>query len=85
MANNDGTAINRQNNHFQERRLFFEARRGVLTCEVHDVTNCGAGILLQDLNVLPLDFELTFDNFRNIRRCRVIWRQGDFVGVSFQK
>lgn len=65
--------------------LFFEARRGVLTCEVHDVTNCGAGILLQDLNVLPLDFELTFDNFRNIRRCRVIWRQGDFVGVSFQK
>jgi hypothetical protein len=39
---------------------------------------------LHDLNVLPLNFELTFDNFHNIRRCQVIWRRGDFVGVRFQ-
>jgi hypothetical protein len=64
--------------------LFFDAQRGALNCRVRDITNCGAGILLQDLNVLPMDFELTFDHFRTIRRCRVMWRQGDFVGVSFQ-
>jgi hypothetical protein len=29
-------------------------------------------------------FELSFDNFHTIRGCRVIWRQGDFVGVAFQ-
>jgi hypothetical protein len=34
--------------------------------------------------LLPLDFELSFDNFHTIRECRVIWRQGDFVGVAFQ-
>jgi hypothetical protein len=39
---------------------------------------------LRDLNVLPPSFELTFDNFHTIRRCRVIWQQGDLVGVAFQ-
>ncbi|WP_426524570.1 PilZ domain-containing protein [Bradyrhizobium sp. McL0615] len=64
--------------------LFFDAERGVLTCRVQDVTNSGAGIALHSLNLLPLDFELSFDNFHTVRECRVIWRQGDFVGVAFQ-
>jgi hypothetical protein len=64
--------------------LFFDEQRGVLTCRVQDVTNVGAGIELHSLNLLPLDFELSFDNFHTIRECRVIWRQGDFVGVAFQ-
>ena len=64
--------------------LFFDAQRGVLTCRVQDVTNSGAGIELHSLNILPLNFELSFDNFHTIRECRVIWRQGDFVGVAFQ-
>jgi hypothetical protein len=64
--------------------LYFDARIGVFTCRVHDITNCGAGIRLQDLDVLPLEFEMTFDNFHNIRKCRVIWRNGDLVGIAFQ-
>ena len=64
--------------------LFFDAQRGVLTCRVQDVTNEGAGIELHSPNMLPQDFELSFDNFHNVRECRVIWRQGDFVGVAFQ-
>jgi hypothetical protein len=64
--------------------LFFDEQRGVLTCRVQDVTNSGAGIELHALNLLPLNFELSFDNFHTVRECRVIWRQGDFVGVAFQ-
>jgi hypothetical protein len=64
--------------------LFFDPQRGVLTCRVQDVTNVGAGIELRTVNLLPLDFELSFDNFHTIRECRLIWRQGDFVGVAFQ-
>jgi len=64
--------------------LFFDAQRGVLTCRVQDVTNSGAGIELHNLNLLPLNFELSFDSFHTVRECRVIWRQGDFVGVAFQ-
>jgi len=41
-------------------------------------------IELHTLNLLPLNFELSFDSFHTVRECRVIWRQGDFVGVAFQ-
>ena len=64
--------------------LFFDARRGVLTCRVHDITNGGAGVELHAFDLLPLNFELTFDNFHNVRGCRAVWRQRDFVGVAFQ-
>ena len=64
--------------------LFFDAKRGVFTCRVQDITNSGAGIELHSLNLLPMNFELTFDKFHTVRECRVIWRQGDFVGVAFR-
>jgi hypothetical protein len=64
--------------------LFFDEQRGVFSCHVRDIANGGAGIRLQDLDVLSLHFELTFDNFHNVRRCQIIWRRGDFVGVAFQ-
>jgi hypothetical protein len=64
--------------------LFFGARRGVFACEVHDVTNLGARIRLSGLNVLPPDFELSLDNFGTVRKCRLIWRRGDFIGIAFE-
>jgi hypothetical protein len=30
------------------------------------------------------DFDISFDNFRTMRRCRLIWREGDFVGAAFE-
>jgi hypothetical protein len=44
--------------------LFFSSRRGLFGCEVCDVTNVGARIRLNSLNILPPIFELSFDNFR---------------------
>jgi hypothetical protein len=64
--------------------LFFAGQTGVFSCCVRDVTNQGAGIRLEGLNVLPVDFDLSFDNFRTIRASRVIWRDGDFVGIAFK-
>jgi hypothetical protein len=64
--------------------LFFGGRRGIITCGVRDLSRVGAGIRLQNVNVLPADFELTFDNFTTVRKCRLVWRQGDFTGVTFR-
>jgi len=64
--------------------LFFRGQTGVFSCCVRDVTNSGAGIRLERLNVLPVEFDLSFDNFRTVRECRLIWRDSDFVGVTFQ-
>jgi hypothetical protein len=63
--------------------LFFSGQVGVRSCGVTDITNRGAGIRTRDLAVLPLNFDLSFDNFRTIRRCRLVWRDGDFLGAAF--
>jgi hypothetical protein len=49
------------------------------------VTNHGAGLRLNGLIMVPSEFGISFDNFRTMRRCRLIWRDGDFVGASFQR
>jgi ribosomal protein S1 len=64
--------------------LFFSAQRGVFSCEVRDVTNVGAQIRLNGLNILPPILELSFDNFRTVRKCRLIWRLGDLIGIAFE-
>jgi len=64
--------------------LFFVGQTGVFSCCVRDVTNHGAGIQLDGLNVMPMDFDLSFDNFRTTRKCQMIWRDGDFVGIAFE-
>jgi len=63
--------------------LFFSGQVGVRSCGVTDITNRGARIRTRDhLAVVPLNFDLSFDNFRTIRRCRLIWRDGRFGGLS---
>jgi hypothetical protein len=65
--------------------LFFHGQTGVMACHVRDVTNEGAGIRLNGLALLPIDFELSFDNFRTIQSCHLVWRDGDFVGVTLDR
>lgn len=64
--------------------LFFMGSVGVHTCCIHDVTNNGAGIRLDRLNIVPIDFGFSFDNFRTMRRCRLIWRDANFIGAAFE-
>jgi hypothetical protein len=64
--------------------LFFSEKTGVQSCTVRDVTNSGAGILAQNLQIMPLEFALSFDGFRTLRMCRLIWRQDDFLGAAFE-
>jgi hypothetical protein len=65
--------------------LLFEGRNKPHPCCVRDVTYDGAGIRLSGgLSVLPLGFGISFDRFLTMRICRLIWRDGDFVGVAFE-
>jgi hypothetical protein len=65
-------------------KLFFNAQREPIDCGVRDVTNAGAGIRADGLNIIPVSFELSFDNFLTVRKCCLIWRNGDFLGVAFK-
>ena len=62
-------------------------RRGATTmqCTLQDLTNTGASLTLASTTQVPDTFELTFDRGRSHRPCRVKWRTGDRLGVSFEK
>jgi len=64
--------------------LFFKGQIGARGCNVIDISDGGARLRTHNLSVLPNTFELTFDNFLTIRQCRLIWRDGDFLGVAFE-
>ena len=64
--------------------MFFMGSPTVHYCCVQNVTNDGAGIRLNGLNIVPFGFSISFDNFRTMRRCRLVWRCGDFVGAAFE-
>jgi hypothetical protein len=47
--------------------------------------NLGACIRLNGLSIVPSEFGISFDSFRTMHLCRLVWRQGDFLGVAFQE
>ena len=74
----DRTFINR------EALIFFMGHAGVHSCNVRDASNDGAGIRLNGAKIVPDDFGISFDNFRTMHRCRLVWRCNDFLGVAFE-
>jgi hypothetical protein len=51
---------------------------------VRDTSDHGIGMRLHvDLPLLPVDFELSDNGFRTIRRCRLVWRESNFLGAEF--
>ncbi len=51
---------------------------------LRDLSVRGVGIQLNGLTILPTESSLSFDEFRTTHPCRLIWRQGHFIGVEFQ-
>jgi hypothetical protein len=54
-----------------------------LQCIVRNLTCCGACLEIPAPADVPDSLDLSFDNFRSIRSCRVIWRNEDSLGVCF--
>lgn len=65
-------------------QLFFSRQTGVCPCYVRDITEVGAGLRLEHLLLLPINFLLSFDQFQQVRTCRLTWRDGEFAGVAFE-
>lgn len=55
----------------------------VVDCTVHDLSIGGACLQVPNPVGLPETFDLSFDSFRSVRRCRAVWRTESRVGVSF--
>jgi hypothetical protein len=58
-------------------------RSPIVSCTIKDLTSHGACLSVASTYGLPDTFELTFEHGRDRRTCRVMWRTGDKLGVSF--
>jgi hypothetical protein len=53
-------------------------------CVVKDLSATGAKVTIDDPNSLPAKLRLAFSrDARTGRRCEVVWRRGNSVGVKF--
>ena len=55
----------------------------VIDCVARDLTNIGAGLEVPSANELSGSLDLTLDDGRSIRRCRLVWRKLNRAGVKF--
>jgi hypothetical protein len=56
----------------------------LLSCDLIDLTNGGARLDIGALARQLCDrFDFSFDNFRTIRRARLVWCAGSIAGIEF--
>lgn len=55
----------------------------VASCSVRDVSTKGARILYTGRAPVPDAFQLLIQSDKSIRDARVVWREGDLIGVEF--
>jgi len=64
--------------------MYFAGREIVHASCLRNISDHGAGLRLNGLNIIPSEFGVSFDDFCTMRVCRLVWRDGDFVGVVFE-
>ena len=81
-SSRDRRAAERKRTH-RNALLSIPRLRGVYSCGVRDLSDGGAGVRLNNLPLLPTEFNLSFDGFRTTLACRLVWRAGDLAGIAF--
>jgi len=64
-------------------KIIVPRRSPIIHCTVQNITGAGACLKLANTFGVPETFDLTFEHGRTRRSCRVVWRTGDMLGVSF--
>jgi PilZ domain len=59
-------------------------RPAVVNCTVQNITHGGACLKVANTYGMPTAFELTFEQGRTRRLCRVVWNTEDMLGVAFE-
>jgi hypothetical protein len=64
-------------------KIIVPRRSPVIFCTVENITGAGACLKLAHTFGVPETFDLTFEHGRTRRRCRIVWRTNDKLGVAF--
>ena len=52
-------------------------------CTVRNISDHGAGLLVESLEGIPTDFSLALVSDQVVRPCRVVWRKEKRIGLTF--
>jgi len=63
--------------------VYFDKRRGVLSCLVRDLSDEGARIIFSQTVTLPEAVNLHIPQREQTWRAHVQWRRGDEIGLAF--
>jgi len=63
--------------------VYFDKRRGVMSCLVRDISAEGARIILSETVTIPDVVNLHIPQREQTLRARVQWRRGDEIGLAF--
>lgn len=70
--------------HYTEGLLFFEGCREARIV-AYDVCRTSATVHSERLGLIPITFNITFDDFFTVGKCRLVWRWHDEFGVVFER
>jgi PilZ domain len=64
-------------------RIVFAGHTSEIDCQVRDLTDQGACLLVSSPVGIPQEFELAISGEHALRRARIIWRKADRIGIGF--
>ncbi len=66
-------------------KIIFNQNASVINCTVGNLTHVGACLRVATSVGIPTAFDLSFDSVHSRRKCLVVWRTADKLGISFQQ
>lgn len=64
--------------------IYFDKRRGVMSCLIRDLSDSGARIIFSETVTIPEHVNLHIPQRDKTVRARVQWRRGDEIGLAFE-
>ena len=65
-------------------RISFHYLSASINCVIRDLSETGACLVVESPVGMPETFELCFNDEDAYRKCRVIWRSTNMLGVAFE-
>lgn len=82
----DNRRTKRSSSGYRPAKVSFAPDDGAHFCVVHNGSDQGLCIELTfEARLLPDHFELSFDNFRTVHSCRIVWQEDNIAGVAFDR
>jgi hypothetical protein len=64
--------------------ISFHRLGAVFECTVRNLSDTGACLMVESPVGIPNEFDLVLDREKVPRRCHVVWRSANKIGVAFQ-